>query len=753
MAPGRRDERALHAAQVMDTAWGRTPRQCLGPEGADSLFEIDPWRVDDTSSGVVPSAASPLAPLVSGQAAAAPSPWGAPGMAATSSAPAPGSLADAWNPQPKGPSLSPGAQMAQDSQVASGLPPNLASVLKPSATNPQILRGLNNQARGVVNRPEQPDMGFQNQQLLAQGVGQPGVHAVHQQHVSGAHSQDHVALRASLDPSTLKVLESVGTAVHVGERFRAAAHQEKFQNIIGSKAPPEMISSGLDLFRATVGSPPYREVEGAVLSDPTATSGGLASVFRASVLSPKLQAERVKQLETVKKGGEYTQRIISDSEIQAPAEYLAYGMAKTGQRAEGMAPTCVDQLQQQFECSVLEEAINTRLQSRLPVSQSALAMQKSADPHVQPSLTSPPQFATMANPAAPAASSSGGSHSGAAVPKSAQSPKAPPQPQPMVHPETSFCSFGPEDIISRLDSKGTKCPTEHDLMIVGLMAYHLHWSSVLSNLPSQSRVPIQHSIEANLSHRKKYLEKCSRHVERPDDRSMSPTGDPSSRQTSSAPAVKSQPRVSGLKAPQGGQAVAAPSGLGSKPQSPQVTKLDFSSPGRLAGTCSAPGTPRGQNVRHNIFQAVQSRLMTQISTFTGRLQSVTSESRSVASFKVWPNEGGPGGDPVSMERRHEVKDFRYEHVATARDRLEAITIKDSLLSMYPNLVQWLYACEIDDGVLSTGSMKYVALQQFVAPSSKVASFLFGTDSSGSLSELDQAELVGSQDCLRDRLIG
>ena len=66
----------------------------------------------------------------------------------------------------------------------------------------------------------------------------------------------------------------------------------------------------------------------------------------------------MKQLETVKKGGGYTQRIIPDSEIQAPAEYLAFGMAKTGQRAEGMAPTCVNQRQQQFEPNILNEVIS-----------------------------------------------------------------------------------------------------------------------------------------------------------------------------------------------------------------------------------------------------------------------------------------------------------------------------------------------------------------------------------------------------------
>ncbi len=95
----------------------------------------------------------PVAPLVGGQAAAAPSLWGAPGAAAPASAPAASSLSEAWNPPPKGPSLAQGAQMAHNSQTAaSGLPANLASVLLPSTTNPQILRGLNNHSKNSSDK-------------------------------------------------------------------------------------------------------------------------------------------------------------------------------------------------------------------------------------------------------------------------------------------------------------------------------------------------------------------------------------------------------------------------------------------------------------------------------------------------------------------------------------------------------------------------------------------------------------------------
>ena len=83
-----------------------------------------------------------------------------------------------------------------------------------------------------------------------------------------------------------------------------------------------MIATGMDLFRSTVGLAPYQGIEGAVLADPTAMSDGLSAVFRATALSPELQAERLKQQELAKKGEEYKKRVISSSEIDAPRGFL-----------------------------------------------------------------------------------------------------------------------------------------------------------------------------------------------------------------------------------------------------------------------------------------------------------------------------------------------------------------------------------------------------------------------------------------------
>ncbi len=251
----RKEERELHSRQVMDSAFGKWPRQSLGSDHRDGVYDFDPWKTDDRSPAAAMPAASPLGFPSGGQAAAAPPLWKAPGMAAappsfppdrqTSSSDfgkSTGSFMDAWHPKPKGPSHPLGTHAAQSFQHASGLPSNLASVLLPATTNPQILRGLNNQARGVLNVPEQPGAGFQPQHLLAQGVGQPGIHEVHVQNVSDSRSQEHVALRASMDPSTVRAMDAVGESIHVGERSRTAAHREKVQGTIDSNAPPEMLA-------------------------------------------------------------------------------------------------------------------------------------------------------------------------------------------------------------------------------------------------------------------------------------------------------------------------------------------------------------------------------------------------------------------------------------------------------------------------------------------------------------------------------
>ena len=112
----------------------------------------------------------------------------------------------------------------------------------------------------------------------------------------------------------------------------------------------------------------------------------------------------------------------------------------------------------------------------------------------------------------------------------------------------------------------------------------------------------------------------------------------------------------------------------------------------------------------------------------------------MVSFRAWPNEDSPRSDTVSTERRNEASDIKYEHVAIAHDRLEVVNIKESLLSMYPNLAQWLFACEIDAGAFPIGPLKYVPLQRFAASSSKAASF-----------HLERTHLVPSLNLIRPNL--
>ena len=75
-----------------------------------------------------------------------------------------------------------------------------------------------------------------------------------------------------------------------------------------------------------------------------------------------------------------------------------------------------------------------------------------------------------------------------------------------------------------------------------------------------------------------------------------------------------------------------------------------------------------------------------------------------------------------MERSYEVNDLRFEHLATAPDALEAVTTKDGLLAMYPNLARWLFACSIDPNTPTTGPLNYIPLQTFAASTCKAASF-------------------------------
>ncbi len=154
---------------------GKFPRSSLGPEFQgtgqgpccgltmpDRLFEFDPWKLDDLSAPSAFPAAQPLGFPIGGQAAAAPPmgkvPWAMPGPI---SLPVPqvtaplvdtgnpkGLFGEAWNPSPPGPSHTLGSHAAQGFQQPSGLPSNLAGVLLPTTTNPQIRRGLNKQGSG-----------------------------------------------------------------------------------------------------------------------------------------------------------------------------------------------------------------------------------------------------------------------------------------------------------------------------------------------------------------------------------------------------------------------------------------------------------------------------------------------------------------------------------------------------------------------------------------------------------------------------
>ena len=202
------------------------------------------------------------------------------------------------------------------------------------------------------------DSGFQQQFLVAQDIGQPGLHAVHQQQVSSAPTQEQHVLRATTDPATMRALDAVGHAIHTGELNRSNRHQEKFKYSHKLKVPSELlVGDKVDISKSTVGGAPYLAVEGAILSAPTSISKGLDELYRASLLAQKLQAERMRQAEAMKKGAEYSQRLVKDSELQAPPDYLAAG---TNSNSGFQAPLCVNQQQQRIEVNALEEALNLK---------------------------------------------------------------------------------------------------------------------------------------------------------------------------------------------------------------------------------------------------------------------------------------------------------------------------------------------------------------------------------------------------------
>ena len=146
--------------------------------------------------------------------------------------------------------------------------------------------------------------GFQPQGLVTQNFGQPGLHEVHQQQVSSGPTQEQQVLRSTLDPATMRALESVGEAIHTGEMNRINRYHEKFKYNQESKIPPELrVGDKVDLYKATVGAAPFRAIDGATLSAPTSISKGMSDIYRASQLVPKLQAERLRGAEAMKKGG------------------------------------------------------------------------------------------------------------------------------------------------------------------------------------------------------------------------------------------------------------------------------------------------------------------------------------------------------------------------------------------------------------------------------------------------------------------
>jgi hypothetical protein len=145
-------------------------------------------------------------------------------------------------------------------------------------------------------------------------------------------------------------------------------------------------------------------------------------------------------------------------------------------------------------------------------------------------------------------------------------------------------------------------------------------------------------------------------------------------------------------------------------------------------------------MRQGFFQSFQARLITQINTLSGRSYAGASESRNMVSFKLYGNPDSPRSDTVPMERSYEVNDLRFEHLTTAHNALEAVTMKDGLLAMYPNLAQWLFACCIDPDTSATGPLIYVPLQTLAASTCKAASF-----------HLERTHLVPSLSLVRPNL--
>jgi hypothetical protein len=96
-----------------------------------------------------------------------------------------------------------------------------------------------------------------------------------------------------------------------------------------------------------------------------------------------------------------------------------------------------------------------------------------------------------------------------------------------VSPEQpkTFCpATTPDEVAGFIHDKGIVCPTEGDLLTLGIMAYQLHWEAVFASSTGPLNTPVQDLIALNVSKCYKYVEAALERGEA-SKRQAAPSGD------------------------------------------------------------------------------------------------------------------------------------------------------------------------------------------------------------------------------------
>ena len=127
-------------------------------------------------------------------------------------------------------------------------------------------------------------------------------------------------------------------------------------------------------------------------------------------------------------------------------------------------PLCFTQDQQQTEANALSEVLNSSRPAQPPLSQSAQARQTAADPQLQPSLTSVPNFPSLNIPSAVSFSALQGNaaNDGGAAPAPGQPPLA--EVGPPERSRTPGPGEAAEALACFIQNSGERCPTQVELM-------------------------------------------------------------------------------------------------------------------------------------------------------------------------------------------------------------------------------------------------------------------------------------------------